>query len=121
MSKKTSVIKVRLFIIDQETGDILAGQRKAILNLSAEAIGWTIDADSAFVESAEAYEALTDLFVAGKDVNIRLEFSADRKYTGSCKINQFKPGALYNDLAQYSIKLQGNEELLMDASNMKIL
>lgn len=120
MSKKISSVKARLFVIDQETGNILAGQRKAILNLSAELSSWIIDADSAFVESAEAYAALTDLFVAEKDVNICLEFSADRKYTGSCKINQFKPGALYKDLAQYSIKLQGDEELFMDELNISV-
>lgn len=121
MSKKISVIKVRLLILEHETNRILAGQRDATLNISTKENDWNIDADSIFVESDEAHAALTKAFLEGKDVKVRLEFSPTRKYIGSCTIERFKPDAPYNDLAQYALLLQSNSELIIVEPDMRVI
>lgn len=113
--------KVRLFIIDYETGNILAGQRNAILICSTESDNWNINADSMFMESDEAYEALSNAFLQDKAVKVRLEFSPGRKYTGSCTIKKFIKDIPYNDLAQYSLILQGDRALPIDELDSGIL
>ena len=80
--KKQAGMKVKLWIHKEGTDQVLAGQRNATLDRSAETIDstskdsegfWTeslagfksfsIDCDGAFVESDEAYEILEDAFM----------------------------------------------------------
>lgn len=130
MSKKISGMKVKLFIMDEATGKVLAGQRSATLNRSAETIDatskdsegnwkesmpgfkeWSIDADGTFVESDEAYAILEDAFINGENVNVYLEFPSGRKHTGNATITDFPIEAPYDDVVSYSVSLQGSGAL----------
>ena len=121
MGKKISDIKVRLFILDHEKGSVLASQRDAVLNRSAETMDWNVYANSMFIESEEAYTALADLFAEEKSVNAYLQFVSGRKYAGSCTIKRFKSDTPYRDLAQYSLVFEGNGSLRADEGRTVIM
>lgn len=130
MAGKVSGMKVKLFIKEAMTGKVLAGQRNATLNRSAESIDATskdtegfwkesiqgfkefsIDADGAYVESDEAYKILEDAFLASENVDVYLEMPSGTKYEGNCTITDFSLEFPYDDLVTYSISLAGNGAL----------
>lgn len=113
-------MKARLFILNHERSNILASQRDAILNRSAETMDWNIYADSMFIESDEAYTNLAKLFAEEKSVNAYLQFLSGRKFVGSCTIKRFKSDTPYSDLAQYSLIFEGNGALLADEGRTDI-
>ena len=123
-------MKVKLFIKDATTGKVLAGQRNATLNRSAESIDATskdtagfwkesvagfkefsIEADGAFVESDVAYGLLETAFLNSENVDIYLELPSGTKYEGNATITDFSLEAPYDDLVTYSLSLQGNGAL----------
>lgn len=130
---KVSGMKVKLYIMEAGTGKVLAGQRNATLNRSAETIDatskdtegfWTeslqgfksfsIDADGAFVESDEAYASLEAAFVNSENVDVYLEMPSGTKYKGNCTITDFSLEFPYDDLTTYSLSLQGNGALITE-------
>ena len=123
-------MKVKLFIKDATTGKVLAGQRNATLNRSAESIDATskdtagfwkesvagfkefsIEADGAFVESDVAYGLLETAFLNSENVDIYLELPSGTKYEGNATITDFSLEAPYDDLVTYSLSLQGSGAL----------
>jgi TP901-1 family phage major tail protein len=129
---KVSGMKVKLYIKSATTGQILAGQRNATLNRSAETIDttskdtegfWTeslqgfksfsIDADGAFVQDDAAYATLETAFVNSENVDVYLEMPSGIKYEGNCTITDFSLEFPYDDLTTYSLSLQGNGALLV--------
>lgn len=130
MSGKVSGMKVKLFIKEAMSGKVLAGQRNATLNRSAESIDatskdtegfwkesiqgfkeWSIDCDGAFIESDEAYKILETAFLASENVDVYLELPSGTKYEGNATITDFSLEAPYDDLVTWSIALQGNGAL----------
>lgn len=129
---KVSGMKVKLYIKSATTGQILAGQRNATLNRSAETIDatskdtegfWTeslqgfksfsIDADGAFVQDDAAYGILETAFVNSENVDVYIEMPSGTKYEGNCTITDFSLEFPYDDLTTYSISLQGSGALLV--------
>lgn len=136
---KISGMKVKLFIKDATTGQVLAGQRNATLNRSAESIdatskdtagfwteslqgfkSWSIDADGAFVESDVAYELLETAFLNSENVDVYLELPSGTKYEGNATITDFSLEAPYDDLVTYSISLQGSGALTVTAATTTV-
>ncbi|MCU4842306.1 phage major tail protein, TP901-1 family [Bacillus cereus] len=130
MASKVSGMKVKLYVEDSATGKVLAGQRNATLNRSAESIdatskdtegfwkeslqgfkSFSIDADGAFVQDDEAYKILETKFLNSENVDVYLEMPSGTKYRGSCTITDFSLEFPYDDLVTYSISLQGNGAL----------
>ncbi|SIT90631.1 phage major tail protein, TP901-1 family [Edaphobacillus lindanitolerans] len=127
---KISGMKVKLFIKDAATGKILAGQRNATLNRSAETIDstskdtegfwkesiagfkeWSIDSDGAFIETDEAYAVLESAYLNSENVDVYLEFPSGRKYEGNATITDFSLEVPYDDLVTWSLALQGSGAL----------
>ena len=128
--KKQAGMKVKLWIHKEGTDQVLAGQRNATLNRSAETIDatskdsegfWTeslagfksfsIDCDGAFVESDEAYEILEDAFMNNEAVTVYIEFPSGRRYVGKTVISDFPLEMPFDDLVSYSLSLQGTGAL----------
>lgn len=129
--KKVAGMKVKLYIMDGISGKVLAGQKNATLNRSAETIDSTskdsdgnwkesvpgykefsIDADGAFVANDEAYEILETSYVNGEAVKAYLEFPSGSKYVGSCIITDLPLEIPFDDLVSYSVSLQGSGALV---------
>ncbi|MCX2828364.1 phage major tail protein, TP901-1 family [Bacillus pseudomycoides] len=127
---KITGMNCKLYIKDATTGKLLAGQRNATLNRSAESIDatskdtagfwkeslqgfkeWSVDADGAFVESDEAYGLLEQAFIDSTNVVVYLQLPSGTKYEGSCTITDFRLEMPYDDLVTYSISLQGSGAL----------
>jgi TP901-1 family phage major tail protein len=126
MAGKITGMKVKLYIMDTETGKVLAGQRNASLSRSAESIDstskdtegywkeslqgfkeWSIDCDGAYVESDEAYAILEQKYLESENVDVYLEFPSGTKYQGNTSMSDFSLDLPYDDLVTYSISLQG--------------
>ncbi|MCM3093862.1 MULTISPECIES: phage major tail protein, TP901-1 family [unclassified Cytobacillus] len=133
---KISGMKVKLYIHDDTSGKVLAGQRNATLNRSAESIdatskdtegfwqeslqgfkSFSIDCDGAFVQDDAAYKILEDKFLNSENVNVYLEMPSGTKYRGNCTITDFSLEFPYDDLVTYSISLQGNGALVVETAN----
>lgn len=130
MAGKITGMNVKVFIKDATTGHVLAGQKNAKLNRSAETIDATskdtvgnwkeslqgfkefsIDCDGAFVQDDVAYGLLETAFLDSKPVEVYLEFPSGTKYEGSCTITDFSLEFPYDDLSTYSVSLQGSGAL----------
>jgi TP901-1 family phage major tail protein len=122
--------KVKLYIEDLGTGQVLAGQRNANLNRSVETINstskdsendwtellsgfksWSIDADGALITDDTAYQTLETVFINGDLVVAYIEMPSGQKYRGICVITDFSNEFPFDDLAQYSITLQASGAL----------
>jgi TP901-1 family phage major tail protein len=133
MAGKVNGMKVKLFVEDAATGKVLAGQKNATLNRSAETIdatskdtdgfwteslqgfkSWSIDCDGAFVTDDEAYAILEEAFVAGENVNVFLQMPSGTKYKGNATITDFPIEAPYDDIVTYSVSLTGNGALVIE-------
>lgn len=127
---KVSGMKVKLYVEDETTGKVLAGQRNATLNRSAESIdatskdtegfwkeslqgfkSFSIDADGAYVTDDEAYQILENKFLNSENVKVYLQMPSGTKYAGECTITDFSLEFPYDDLVTYSISLQGSGAL----------
>lgn len=127
---KVSGMKVKVFIEQEGTGKVLAGQRGASLSRSAETIDatskdtdgfWTesiagfksfsIDCDGAFVTDDLAYGILETSFLNSENVNVYIEMPSGKKYRGNCTITDLSLDIPFDDIITYSISLQGNGAL----------
>lgn len=116
--------------LDTPDPKVLAGQRGATLNRSADTIDgtskdseggwkenlqgfkeWGVDCDGALVASDEAYDHLEEQFEAGEPVNVIIELESGKQYKGAAIITDFPIEMPYDDLATYSISLTGAKEL----------
>jgi len=130
LAGKISGMKVRLFIEDATSGKVLAGQKNATLNRSAETIdatskdsegnwtesipgmkNWSIDADGAFVTDDEAYGILETAFLDGENVNVYIQMPSGTKFKGNATIVDLPLEAPFDDILSYSVSLTGNGAL----------
>ncbi|SFG70742.1 phage major tail protein, TP901-1 family [Sporolactobacillus nakayamae] len=131
---KITGMKVKLYVMQAATGKVLAGQKNATLNRSADSIDatskdtegfwkesmqgfkeWSIDADGAFVADDAAYGVLEDAYLNSENVDVYLEFPSGAKYEGNCAITDFSLDAPFDDLVTYKLSLQGNGALAVTA------
>lgn len=134
MAGKITGMQVKLYVMQAETGVVLAGQKNATLNRSADSIDatskdtagfwkesmqgfkeYSIDADGAFVTDDAAYAALETAYLNSENVDVYLQFPSGQKYSGNCSITDFSLDAPYDDLVSYKISLQGNGALTVTA------
>jgi TP901-1 family phage major tail protein len=103
----------------------VAGQRGATLNRSAETLEttskdsdgfkefetsfkeWSIEADGLLVDGDAGFEALEDSFMNGTKLKAQLQTSSGDKYEGMVIITDLPIEAPYDDMATYSVTLQG--------------
>lgn len=130
MSGKMSGLKCKVYIGDALSGTILAGQRSATLNRSAETIDatskdseggwkeslsgfkeWSIDCDGAFVTNDVAYKTLEQNFMNSENLAVYIEMPSGTKYVGEATITDFPLEFPYDDLVTWSITLQGSGAL----------
>lgn len=131
---KITGMNCKVYVLDV-TGKILAGQRNATLNRSAESIDatskdtagfwkeslqgfkeWSIDCDGAFVEGDEAYVKLENAFLNSENVTIWIQLPSGIKYGGTATITDFSLEFPYDDLVTYSLSLMGSGALNADAT-----
>ena len=104
----------------------VGGQRGATLNRSAETLDttskdsegfkefesafkeWSIEADGLLVDGDLGFKALEDAFMAGKKVQVRVATPSGAKYTGMAVITDLPLEMPYDDMATYSVTLQGS-------------
>lgn len=127
---KMQGMKCKVYIVDQETDKVLAGQRNATLNRSAETIDatskdtegywkenlqgfkeWSIDCDGALVESDEAYAILEEKFLNSENVDVKIIMGSGTEYTGNAVLTDFPLDMPYDDLVTYSLSLTGSGPL----------
>lgn len=139
-STKTTGLKCLVILTDSANNPI-AGQRGATLTRSAETIdttskddglwasaiagyrSWSIDVEGAWLEGDERLKALDTAFTAGTPIKVAVlmntgaegtaygTLKAKESYTGEAYITDFSYELPYDDLASYSMTLQGNGEL----------
>lgn len=71
---------------------------------------WSIEGDGVLVEDDAGYLALEDAFMNRKSVKVRFETEKGAQYEGDAIITDFPVEAPYDDLATYSITLNGKGE-----------
>ena len=124
-----SGVKVKVSIKDSTTGKVLAGQRGATLNRSADTIdatskdgagwqqniaglkSWSIDADGIFVESDEAYDILENAYLNSEEVTASIVLPSGSQYEGLVIITDLPLEAPHDDLVTYSVSLTGSGQL----------
>lgn len=124
------------FLVHVNTGtDILpvytkvGGQRGATLNRSAETLEttskdsagfkefesafkeWSIEADGLLVEADEGFKALEEAFMGSKKVKVQVATTSGSKYEGLAIITDLPLEMPYDDMATYSVTLQGSGTL----------
>lgn len=103
----------------------VGGQRGATLNRSADTVettskdsdgyksyeasfkDWSIDADGLIVTDDAGWVEMEDAFEAGSKLKVQFVTASGDKYDGSVIITDFPVEAPYDDMATYSVTLQG--------------
>lgn len=113
--------------------DVLAGQRNATLNRSAETIdatskdtagnwmesipgfkSWGVECESCYIADDASYQALEKAYLDGVNIFVAVCFGDTTNagvMTGEATITDFPIELPYNDLASYSLTLQGSGAL----------
>lgn len=127
MSKQKG-INCKVAVVDDITSKVIAGQRNATLNRSAETLDasskdsdwkenlqgmkeWSVDADGLLIESDEAYQYLEDKYMAGENIDVEITMGSGTKYSGNVVITDFPLEMPYDDLVTYSVSLTGSGPL----------
>jgi TP901-1 family phage major tail protein len=127
---KMQGMKCKVYIVDTTTDTVLAGQRSATLNRSAETIDatskdtegywkenlqgfkeWSIDCDGALVESDAAYALLEGKFLNSENVDVKIIMGSGTEYSGNAVLTDFPLDMPYDDLVTYSLSLTGSGAL----------
>ena len=121
-------MKCKVEIVDGETQKVLAGQRDATLNRSAETLDatskdsdgwkenetgykeWSIDAGGLLIQNDEAYDHLEEKWFEGENLDVIVTIG-NKKYAGNAVLTDFPSELPYEDLVTYSISLQGSGPL----------
>lgn len=129
MAKMTGMA-VKLYVVDNATGNVLAGQRNASLKRTADSIdstskdtagfwkeslqgfkSFSIDADGCFIESDAAYATLENAFLNSTNVDVYIELPSGTQYKGNCTIKEFSLEFPYDSLSTYKLSLDGSGAL----------
>lgn len=132
---KMQGMKCKVYIVDNTdplnpVETVLAGQRNATLNRSAETIDatskdtegywkenlqgfkeWSIDCDGALVESDAAYAKLEEKFLNSENVDVKIIMGSGTEYSGNAVLTDFPLDMPYDDLVTYSLSLTGSGAL----------
>lgn len=122
--------------------DVLAGQRNATLNRSAETIdatskdtegnwmesiagfkSWGVECEACYIASDASYEKLEKAYLDGDNIFVAVCFgdkANDGVMTGEATITDFPIELPYNDLASYSLTLQGSGALTKGILNANL-
>lgn len=133
MAKKVQGVKCKVYVVEDieaTTLSVLAGQRNATLNRSAETLEstskdseggwkeneagfkeWSVDADGLLVESDEAYDMIEEKFMNGEKIGVVVELASGKKYKGYSIITDFPIELPYDDLASYTTAFTGDGAL----------
>lgn len=116
------------FIVEVN-GVQIGGQQGATLNRSKEVIEattkdsngwkesvagikeWGIDADGLVIMDDAGYAAIEDAFMNDKKVEVALVTPAGTRYKGEAIVTDFPLEAGFEDMATYSLTLEGSGEL----------
>ena len=133
-------MKCIVTIKDTMQDKIIAGQRGASLSRSAETIdvttkdgdlwsasipgfkSWSVDCDGAWIESDASQKKLNEAFLKGEEVEVTVfmnvnpggsdgSWESKEKFVGKAIITDYSFDLPYDDLASYSITLQGTGPL----------
>lgn len=120
-----------LVMVEQADGVFVkvGGQRGATLNRSADTLEttskdsdgfkefesafkeWSIDADGLYVAGDTGFQALEDSFMNGTKLKVQLAMPSGEQYEGMAVITDLPIEAPYDDMATYSVTLQGSGKL----------
>lgn len=120
-----------LVMVEQADGVFVkvGGQRGATLNRSADTLEttskdsdgfkefesafkeWSIDADGLYVTDDIGFQALEDSFMNGTKLKVQLATPSGEQYEGMAVITDLPIEAPYDDMATYSVTLQGSGKL----------
>lgn len=107
----------------------VAGQRGATLSRSVDTLEttskntegfkdfeysfkeWSIEADGLLVDGDEAFNALEEAFMNSEKVLVQMAFPSGKQYKGLAVISEIPIEAPYDDMATYSVTLQGAGKL----------
>lgn len=120
-------------LIMVETGEgtftKVAGQRGATLNRSADTLEttnkdtegwkdfetaykeWSIDADGLYVSDDNAYQVIEQAFMNSERIMVQMATPSGEKYQGEAVITDLPIEAPYDDMATYSVTIQGSGKL----------
>lgn len=137
MAGKVTGMKCIVTIHDS-ADKIIAGQRGASLSRSAETIdvttkdgdlwsasiagfkSWSVDCDGAWIEGDQSQKKLNEAFLNGTELKVTIymnvsgedgSWSSTEKFTGQAIVTDYSFDLPYDDLASYSISLQGTGPL----------
>lgn len=68
---------------------------------------WNIEGDGIFSESDATHDAIIDAFMNKEAIKVRYKYPSGQAYEGTCIITEFPIEAPYDDVATYSVTLQG--------------
>jgi len=68
---------------------------------------WNIEGDGIYSEDDTTHDAIIDAFMEKKTIKVRYKYPSGRAYEGDCIITEFPVEAPYDDVATYSVTLQG--------------
>lgn len=123
------IIKVNTGTAETPVYTSVGGQRGAALNRATETIdssskdsngwqesdvglkNWGIETDGLLIEDDTAYGKLETAYMASDTVKVQLSTPAEKTYTGDAIITDFPIDAPYDDVATFSISLQGTGAL----------
>ncbi|MDQ0269014.1 phage major tail protein, TP901-1 family [Cytobacillus purgationiresistens] len=121
---------------DPNSPKVLAGQRNATLNRSAETLDatskdtegywkenlqgfkeWSVDCDGVLVGSDSALAILEDQFLNSENVDVVIELASGTTYQGNAVITDFPIDMPYDDLVTYSLSLTGSGALAKNTTS----
>lgn len=110
---------------------VVGGQRSATINRASDTIEttaktsqgykefvtgfkeWSIEADGLIVPDDTGYSELESAYLAGDTVHVQLLYPSGDYYDGTAVITDFPMEVPYDDMATYSVTLQGTGALAL--------
>lgn len=124
--QKLRGIDILLYAGEEEDRKVVGGQRGATLNRSSEPLDttakdneggwktsitgfkeWSIEAEGILMTGNEGFNAVEDAFLSSKPIMVELSTPGGRKYKGLGIITELPIEAPYDDMATYSLTIQG--------------
>lgn len=128
---KQKGIKCKVAVVDDlDANQVLAGQRDATLNRSAETIDatskdsdgwkeneiglkeWSVDAGGLLIESDVSYGILEEKFMNDEKVTVVVTLASGTEYKGQAIITDFPVELPYEDLVTYTVSFTGDGVLV---------
>ena len=130
MRRNISGMMSKLYIVDNATEKIIAGQRGANISRTADTIDttskdsegywresiqgfkdWSVSTDGIYVTNDEALRYLQERFENSQNVDVILVMEDGVTFSGEATISDFSMDVPYDDAVNYSLTLQGSGPL----------